>query len=107
MSDLNRSEGATRGYLYITKPQVMKAILTVIIILFFGIVSAQSQNTKGTVSAIEVTSIENIELTTEKVAKEEITTTNENKVVRLYRFKNSRVKKALSFRTKRNKSKLA
>ena len=85
----------------------MKAILTVIIILFFGILSAQSQNTKETVSTNQVTSIENIELTTEKVTKEEITTTKENKVARLYRFKNSRVKKALSFRTKRNKSKLA
>ena len=28
-------------------------------------------------------------------------------VARLYRYKNSRVKKALSFRTKRNKAKLA
>ncbi len=34
-------------------------------------------------------------------------TTNENTVARLYKFKNSRVKKALSFTTKRNKAKLA
>mgnify|MGYP001796374459 CR=1 FL=1 len=37
--------------------------------------------------------------------QEEVKT--ETSVARLYKFKNSRVKKALSFRTKRNKSKLA
>ncbi|WP_297704699.1 hypothetical protein [uncultured Eudoraea sp.] len=34
-------------------------------------------------------------------------TTKENTVARLYKNKNSRVKKALSFTTKRNKAKLA
>ncbi len=103
MSDLNQSKGTSGGYLYITKPQVMKAILTVIIILFFGFVSAQTQNTTVTASA-------NIEATVtvvETTAKKEVTNSTENSVARLYRFKNSRVKKALSFRTKRNKSKLA
>jgi hypothetical protein len=37
----------------------------------------------------------------------EITPAKENTVARLYRFKNSRVKKALAFTTKRNKAKLA
>ena len=33
--------------------------------------------------------------------------TNEKSITRLYKFKNSRIKKALSFNTKRNKAKTA
>ncbi|MFK7811050.1 MAG: hypothetical protein AB8B59_01060 [Maribacter sp.] len=37
----------------------------------------------------------------------EIETTIENEVARLYKFKNSRIKKALTFSTKRNRAKMA
>ena len=41
------------------------------------------------------------------VVKNEVSVKNENKVARLYMFKNSRIKKELSFTTKLNKAKLA
>ena len=59
------------------KTQVMKTILTFVFILFIGVV-AQAQET-----------------------------TNDNEVARLYRLKNARVLKALTFTTKRNNAKLA
>ena len=82
----------------------MKTIATLIFILFIG-ATAQAQN------ATELVKVETIEMTI--VTN---TTSNENKeaalekkteVARLYKYKNSRVKKALSFTTKRNKSKMA
>jgi len=39
--------------------------------------------------------------------KNEVKTETTTEVARLYKFKNSRVKKALSFTTKRNKAKMA
>ncbi|MFK5972406.1 MAG: hypothetical protein QM485_03915 [Flavobacteriaceae bacterium] len=72
----------------------MKTIATLIFILFIG-VAAQAQD------ASEEVKIETAEMTiATPVAKE-------NSVARLYKFKNSKVKKALSFTTKRNKAKLA
>lgn len=38
---------------------------------------------------------------------QEVDTTNEKSIARLYKFKNSRIKKALSFTTKRNKAQKA
>jgi len=81
----------------------MKAILTLCIVLFLGVLSVQAQTENTTPTNVTVTTT----VTTETVVKKEISVTKENSVARLYRFKNSRVKKALSFRTKRNKSKLA
>ncbi|MBT8298055.1 MAG: hypothetical protein KJO52_06945 [Maribacter sp.] len=72
----------------------MKTILTLIFVLTIG-AAAQAQDAKVDVK------VETIEMSIVT------TTTNENTVARLYKFKNSRVKKALSFTTKRNKSKLA
>ncbi|WP_411031474.1 hypothetical protein [Spongiimicrobium sp. 3-5] len=72
----------------------MKAILTIIFVLFIG-VAAQAQDAKTDVK------VETVEMTIE------VSTTNENSVARLYKFKNARVKKALSFATKRNRAKLA
>lgn len=37
----------------------------------------------------------------------EVKATSETEMVRLYKFKNSRIKKALKFTTKRNKAKMA
>ncbi len=72
----------------------MKTIFTLLFVLTIG-VTAQAQDTKSD------TKVETVEMTI--VAS----TANENSVARLYKFKNSKIKKALSFTTKRNKAKLA
>jgi hypothetical protein len=72
----------------------MKTIVTLIFVLFIG-VAAQAQD------SIVDTKVETIEMSIVT------STTKENTVARLYKNKNSRVKKALSFTTKRNKAKLA
>ncbi|MGB5387565.1 MAG: hypothetical protein WBN20_12345 [Eudoraea sp.] len=72
----------------------MKTIVTLIFFLFIG-VAAQAQDSKVD------TKVETIEMSIVT------STTKENTVARLYKNKNSRVKKALSFTTKRNKAKLA
>ncbi|MDE3740420.1 hypothetical protein [Maribacter polysaccharolyticus] len=80
----------------------MKAIVTIIFIIFFGI-TAQAQNNTKEIQA------ETIEMTiaTATDTKNEVKTETTTQVARLYKFKNSRVKKALSFSTKRNKAKMA
>ncbi|WP_298928128.1 hypothetical protein [uncultured Allomuricauda sp.] len=75
----------------------MKAILTIIAIIFFGAL-ATAQDTAKEVKAETITV--GVELNIEIQE-------TETEIARLYMFKNSRVKKELSFRTKRNKSKLA
>jgi len=80
----------------------MKAIATIIFIIFFGI-TAQANNE---VKEVKVETIEmTIVITTE--TKNEVKTETTTEVARLYKFKNSRIKKALSFTTKRNKAKMA
>lgn len=77
----------------------MKTVLTIIAIIFFGTV-AKAQDTKEVKVETITTSVElNIEI------QEQVE--NGKEVARLYKFKNSRVKKALSFKTKKNRSKLA
>ncbi len=72
----------------------MKTIATIFFIFFIG-TAAQAQNntTDNKVETIEMTTV------TETV--------KETEVARLYKFKNARVTKALSFTTKRNKAKMA
>ena len=77
----------------------MKAIVTLIFILFIGF-AAQAQDTATETKVATITM--GIVIDTNEEVKE---TTTE--VARLYRRSNSRVKKALSFTTKRNKAKLA
>lgn len=78
----------------------MKAILTLIAVIFFGTL-AMAQDASKEVK-IETTTVGvELDITIQEETEKEI------KVARLYKFKNARVKKALSFRTKRNKSKLA
>jgi len=79
---------------YYIKTQVMKTILTILFVLTIG-VTAQAQDAKVDVK------VETVEMTIVT------STTNGNTVARLYKFKNSRVKKALTFTTKRNKAKMA
>ncbi|MBS9461531.1 hypothetical protein KIM67_03855 [Flagellimonas sp. 389] len=78
----------------------MKAILTLIAVIFFSTLGMAQDVSKEV--KVETTSVA-VELNIE--IQEEVK--KETSVARLYKFKNSRVKKALSFRTKRNKSKLA
>ena len=79
----------------------MKTIATLIFVLFIG-VSAQAQNNTKEVK------VETIEMTiVTSTVKEEVELETKTEVARLYKFKNSRIKKALSFTTKRNKAKMA
>lgn len=67
----------------------MKAILTILLIFTLSASASASTGVK------------------KKPVKKEIVKQSEKEVARLYRRKNSRVKKALTFQTKRNKSKLS
>jgi hypothetical protein len=73
----------------------MKTIATLIFVLLIGFTT---QAKDGQVVAFEngIVSVE-----------QEVKVAEENKIARLYRFKNSLVKKELSFTTKKNKAKLA
>jgi hypothetical protein len=78
----------------------MKTIITIIFIIFLGAM-AQAQN-----NATEV-KVETVEMTIVMETNYTVPTNNKTEVARLYRFKNSRVKKELSFTTKRNSAKMA
>ena len=79
----------------------MKTIFTILFVLTIG-VAAQAQD-----SATEV-KVETVKLSIVTAgSQKEVELEKKNEVARLYKFKNSRVKKALAFTTKRNKSKLA
>ena len=72
----------------------MKTLLTIIFIFFISFAAQAQDNTA--------------DVKTETAKKEIVTeTAKENSVARLYRFKNSRIKKELSFKTNRNTAKLA
>ena len=77
----------------------MKAILTLIFIIFIG-VAAQAQNNSKEIKVETITM--GIETNLEAV-----TSNKDTSVARLYMFKNSLVKKELSFTTKNDKAKLA
>ena len=80
----------------------MKVILTFVAVIFF----TTTAFTQSTLEEVKVeTTAASVELNVEIEMTKEIKT--ETEVARLYMFKNSRIKKALAFRTKRNKSKLA
>ena len=85
----------------------MKTIVTLaLILLTAGSTLAQNPNTNVKVDLIEmgivmVDSLDSIE------HKKDVTISNENKVARLYRYKNSRVTKELFFITKKDKPKMA
>lgn len=77
----------------------MKTLLTLFFVLFIGL-TVQANNVGQEVKVETVTM--NIVAGTQK----EVTVKNENKVARLYMFKNSKIKKELSFTTKLNRAKL-
>ncbi len=76
----------------------MKAILTFVFFIFIS--TTAMANTKD-VKVDTITKGVNLEIT---IATKEIRNTE---VVRLYKFKNARIKKALKFSTKLNKAKMA
>ena len=78
----------------------MKTLFTLIFVLFIGV--AAQANTVG-----QEVKVETISMSIVTSSEKEVSVKNENKVARLYMFKNSRVKKELSFSTKLNKAKLA
>lgn len=78
----------------------MKTILTITFVLFIGM-AAQAQEAKINTKVVSV------EMTETVSTSKEIKLENKTEVARLYKFKNSRVKKALAFTTKRNKAKMA
>lgn len=88
------------------KTQDMKAILTLLFVLFIGVATQAQNNTKEVkVETIEMSIV--IDTITKEVTFEKVTLESETEVARLYKFKNSRIKKALKFSTKRNKAKMA
>jgi len=82
----------------------MKTIATIFFIFFIGM-SAQAQN--NTTDVNPDASGETIEMTIVIETATELNLENTKEVARLYKFKNARVTKALSFTTKRNKAKMA
>lgn len=72
----------------------MKTVITIIFIIFIGFTAKAANGT------------DKVKLDT---LKTELTTpaAKDQDLARVYKFKNSRIKKALSFSTKRNKAKLA
>lgn len=81
----------------------MKAVFTLFAIVFLGTVAmAQTSAKEEKVATITMG------VTIAQVATPSIEQAKGNtEVARLYMFKNSRVKKALAFKTKRNRSKIA
>jgi hypothetical protein len=82
----------------------MKTIATIFFIFFIG-TTAQAQN--NTTDVNPDASGETIEMTIVTETATELNLENTTEVARLYKFKNARVTKALSFTTKRNKAKMA
>ena len=78
----------------------MKTIFTIIAITFFGtMASAQDISKEAKVETIAMGVELKVEINNE-VRKD-------RKTARLYKFKNSRIKKELSFKTKKDRAKLA
>lgn len=84
----------------------MKTIITLIFVLFISVAAQAQNNTKEVkVETIEMNIVTLASI--EEVSFEAFSIENETEVARLYKFKNSRIKKALTFTTKRNKAKMA
>lgn len=79
----------------------MKAIITLVFIILIG-ATAQAQNPTQEVK-VETITISVVDATTGKTIELESNT----EVARLYKFKNTRIKKALKFTAKTNKPKMA
>lgn len=78
----------------------MKTLTTIIFIIFLSF-TAQAQNTTSEVK------VETIEMSIVIETTNEVKTESNTEVARLYKFKNSRIKRDLNFITKANKPKMA
>jgi len=78
----------------------MKTIVTIIFIIFLSF-AAQAQNATNDVK------VETIETTIVTETTNEFNLATKTEVARLYKFKNSKIKKELNFITKANKPKMA
>lgn len=78
----------------------MKTIFTIIAVVFFGTVAMAQENSK------EI-KVDTVTVGVELNVQIQDNLNKDGKIARLYKFKNSRVKKELSFTTKKNKAKLA
>ncbi len=83
----------------------MKAVLTLIFIVTFGAFALANTSSNDKVDTIEMGVV--LDAGTYTLNSVEEITIGETSVARLYRRENSRVLKALSFTTKRNKAKMA
>ncbi|MDH3698860.1 MAG: hypothetical protein OER83_03405 [Flavobacteriaceae bacterium] len=86
----------------------MKAILTLILVLAFGAAAMAHSNItsdeKVKTNALDIVLDSSLD---RSFIVKEVVNAGEKKIARVYRSKNSRVKKALSFTTKKSKPKLA
>lgn len=95
----------------------MKAILTILFVLICGAAALASTNDNQLVLNPQIENHDEIKFTEMGTTMDtgivvatsynEVETATEIEVARLYKFKNSRIKKALAFTTKRNKAKMA
>lgn len=95
----------------------MKAILTVLFILMCGVTAVANTNDTKDVLTPQIENHDEVKFSQMGASVDrgiivasnytEVETTSENQMVRLYKFKNARIKKALAFSTKRNKAKMA
>ena len=85
----------------------MKAFLTLVLILLFGAAAlAQKTTHYGKVETLKMDIVLDSSLPVSHNSGK-IEATKEDAVARLYKFKNTRVKRALSFSTKKNNPKVA
>ncbi len=92
------------SYIYITKMLVMKAVLTLFFVFNLGATALANTETDDRIDGFE----RGIDLVAGSVsidAAPQIKVRTENGVARLYKFQNSRIKKALEFATKHSKAK--
>lgn len=82
----------------------MKAVLTLIPVVIFGATALANTETDVKIDGIEM-GVVSVDSPTAIGTTSQIEVGTENGVARLYKFHNSRVKKALSFATKRSKAK--
>jgi hypothetical protein len=83
----------------------MKTIITLVLVIFLG-VSAQAQNNTQELK-VETIEMGILKVSSSSSSSKEVVLEKETEVARLYKYKNSRIKKALKFTTKRNKAKMA
>lgn len=106
--DLQRITACLNGlsrYIYNIQTIIMKAILTLCFVLTFGAMALANSETDVKINGIEMGVVLVSGADSIGIAPQ-IEFSTENRVVRLYKFQNARITKALEFATKRTKAKL-